>query len=110
MCVSHVMVTCADLLLVAPVESNTTALPSPSQLMRKIIIKHKKLTLTEGGEPTLDMPPPVAASSSEPVEVTDLSSMLDLSNSIKNGYLFMQDPIDKVRVVMGVVSGWRISL
>ena len=92
-----------DMLLMAPVDSNTfSILPSPNQLKHKIIIKHKKLTLTEGGETCLDMPAPVpapspSASSTETGEGADPASfMIDLSNSIKNGYLFMQDPIDKV--------------
>lgn len=95
------------MLVVAPVDSNMKCLPSPNQLKHKIIIKHKKLT-SEEGEP-LDMPAP-APSTSEPAEGTDLASiMMDLSNSIKNGYLFMQDPIDKVGVVIwkrGVVFMW----
>ena len=33
---------------------------------------------------------------------------MDLSNSIKNGYLFMQDPIDKVRAHCG--KGRRICV
>jgi len=79
-----------------PVDVNATALPAPAQLKRKIIIKHKKLTLSEGGEATLDMPAPPPTN--EPAEGADVASFIsDLSNSIKNGYLFMQDPIDKVR-------------
>ncbi len=91
----------ADSLVISPLDANATALPSPNQLKRKIIIKHKKLTLSEGGDASLEMPAP--APSAEPTEGTDIASfMMDLSNSIKNGYLFMQDPIDKV----GVACGW----
>ena len=83
----------SDMLLVAPLDPNATTLPSPNQLKRKIIIKHKKL---DGGQSTLEIPTPTP-SNTEPAEGTDLASfMMDLSNSIKNGYLFMQDPIDKV--------------
>ena len=86
----------ADMLVTVPVDSNSSTLPSPGQLKHKVIIKHKKLTLGEEGETTLDMPAP-APSVNEPTEGTDIASfMMDLSNSIKNGYLFMQDPIDKV--------------
>lgn len=95
----------ADMLATTPVgDANATTLPPPNQLKRKIIIKHKKLT-TEG-DPTLDVPTAPIPSSSEPSEGADLSSfVMDLSNSIKNGYLFMQDPIDKVGVAVGVVCG-----
>ena len=87
------------MLVVTPLDPNATVLPSPNQLKRKIIIKHKKLTLTDGGEPTLE-PSPLPSTSEPPTDHTDLASfMMDLSNSIKNGYLFMQDPIDKVGVV-----------
>ena len=85
------------MLVVAPVDANAQCLPSPNQLKRKVIIKHKKLTLGEEGELEMPAPAPTAA---EPTEGTDIASfMMDLSNSIKNGYLFMQDPIDKVGVV-----------
>lgn len=90
------------MLVVTPVDSNATTLPSPNQLKGKVIIKHKKLTLGEEGEPTLDMPTAPAPATAEPTEGFDMTSfMLDLSNSIKNGYLFMQDPIDKVGVACG---------
>ena len=93
-----------DMLISVPLDANATALPSPNQLKRKIIIKHKKLTLNEGGDPTLEIPAP--APSAEPTEGTDIASfMMDLSNSIKNGYLFMQDPIDKV----GVAWCWGMA-
>ena len=101
--------TMSDTLLVAPVDSNATTLPSPNKLKHKIIIKHKKLTLSDSGEPTLDKPSP-APTTSEPGEGTDIASfMMDLSNSIKNGYLFMQDPIDKVGVVFIVLWAWLLS-
>ncbi|XP_077441364.1 1-phosphatidylinositol 4,5-bisphosphate phosphodiesterase gamma-1-like isoform X3 [Vanacampus margaritifer] len=68
-----------DMLLTKPVDSNAEDLPSPFQLRRKILIKHKKLvegTLCE--------------------EVTSGScSENDISNSLKNGILYLQDPIDR---------------
>ena len=70
---------------------NATCLPSPNQLKRRVLIKHKKL-MVEGevpGRATTVVP--------DPSESDFASFMSDLSNSRKNGYLFMQDPIDKVR-------------
>ncbi|XP_010870757.2 1-phosphatidylinositol 4,5-bisphosphate phosphodiesterase gamma-1 isoform X1 [Esox lucius] len=67
-----------DLLLTKPVDINTDQLPSPYQLRRKILIKHKKLV-----EGTLYE------------EVTSASySENDISNSLKNGILYLEDPID----------------
>ncbi|KAG7263095.1 hypothetical protein CRUP_000697, partial [Coryphaenoides rupestris] len=69
-----------DLLLTKPVEGSAEELPSPFQLRRKILIKHKKLV-----EGTLYE------------EVTSASySENDISNSLKNGILYLQDPIDHV--------------
>lgn len=93
------------MLVTAPVDPNAAALPSPNQLKKKVIIKHKKLTLGgEEGEMEMAAPAPAPSTSVEPTEGTDLASfMMDLSNSIKNGYLFMQDPIDKVGVACSVL-------
>ncbi|KAA8589355.1 hypothetical protein FQN60_012720 [Etheostoma spectabile] len=67
-----------DLLLTKPVDNNAEELPSPYQLRRKILIKHKKLV-----EGTLYE------------EVTSGSySENDISNSRKNGILYLEDPID----------------
>uniref|UniRef100_A0AAX7UZ22 1-phosphatidylinositol 4,5-bisphosphate phosphodiesterase gamma n=1 Tax=Astatotilapia calliptera TaxID=8154 RepID=A0AAX7UZ22_ASTCA len=67
-----------DLLLTKPVDNNAEELPSPYQLRRKILIKHKKLV-----EGTLYE------------EVTSASySENDISNSLKNGILYLEDPID----------------
>ncbi|XP_077389932.1 1-phosphatidylinositol 4,5-bisphosphate phosphodiesterase gamma-1-like isoform X2 [Festucalex cinctus] len=67
-----------DMLLTKSVDNNAEDLPSPFQLRRKILIKHKKLvegTLCE--------------------EVTSGScSENDISNSLKNGILYLQDPVD----------------
>ena len=89
---------CVELLLTQPIDPNSASLPSPDQLKRKILIKHKKLTLSEDGEPTLEAPPTSTATvAPDPAESSDFTSfMMDLSNSRKNGYLYMQDPIDKV--------------
>ncbi|KAM9478113.1 1-phosphatidylinositol 4,5-bisphosphate phosphodiesterase gamma-1-like isoform 2-T4 [Salvelinus alpinus] len=67
-----------DLLLTKPVDVNADELPSPYQLRRKILIKHKKL---------------VEGSLYE--EVTSASySEADISNSLRNGILYLEDPID----------------
>ncbi|KAM6962657.1 1-phosphatidylinositol 4,5-bisphosphate phosphodiesterase gamma-1-like isoform 1-T1 [Aplochiton taeniatus] len=67
-----------DLLLTKPVDNSVDELPSPYQLRRKILIKHKKLvegTLCE--------------------EVSSASySENDISNSLRNGILYLEDPID----------------
>uniref|UniRef100_A0AAQ4NQ05 1-phosphatidylinositol 4,5-bisphosphate phosphodiesterase gamma n=1 Tax=Gasterosteus aculeatus aculeatus TaxID=481459 RepID=A0AAQ4NQ05_GASAC len=67
-----------DLLLTKPVDNNAEELPSPYQLRRKILIKHKKLV-----EGTLYE------------EVSSASySENDISDSLKNGILYLEDPID----------------
>uniref|UniRef100_A0A674BG24 1-phosphatidylinositol 4,5-bisphosphate phosphodiesterase gamma n=1 Tax=Salmo trutta TaxID=8032 RepID=A0A674BG24_SALTR len=67
-----------DLLLTKPVDLNADELPSPYQLRRKILIKHKKLV-----EGTL-YEEVMSASYSEG----------DISNSLRNGILYLEDPID----------------
>ncbi|XP_077982282.1 1-phosphatidylinositol 4,5-bisphosphate phosphodiesterase gamma-1-like [Glandiceps talaboti] len=69
-----------DMLLVQPVDKDATKLPSPNQLKRKIILKHKKLP--EGSD-----------TFTVPIHY-DASVDSDLSNSIKNGILLLEDPID----------------
>ena len=71
-------------------DSNATCLPSPNQLKRRVLIKHKKL-MVEG-----EVPERSTTVIPDPSELDFASFMSDLSNSRKNGYLFMQDPIDKV--------------
>uniref|UniRef100_A0A4W3JJ88 1-phosphatidylinositol 4,5-bisphosphate phosphodiesterase gamma n=1 Tax=Callorhinchus milii TaxID=7868 RepID=A0A4W3JJ88_CALMI len=68
----------ADMLLTKPVDITADGLPSPSQLRRKILIKHKKLA--EG-------------SAYEEVSTSTYSEN-DISNSIKNGILYLEDPIN----------------
>uniref|UniRef100_A0A1A8FWG6 1-phosphatidylinositol 4,5-bisphosphate phosphodiesterase gamma n=2 Tax=Nothobranchius korthausae TaxID=1143690 RepID=A0A1A8FWG6_9TELE len=67
-----------DLLLTKPVDNNADELPSPYQLRRKILIKHKKL---------------VEGSVYEEVASASYSEN-DISNSLKNGFLYLEDPID----------------
>ncbi|KPJ09210.1 1-phosphatidylinositol-4,5-bisphosphate phosphodiesterase gamma-1 [Papilio machaon] len=70
-----------DMLLVQAIEKNETSLPSPYDLRRKIILKHKKLP--EGAE-----------ENSFAVRLEEGKDM-DLRNSIKNGILLLEDPVDK---------------
>ncbi|KAI3356915.1 hypothetical protein L3Q82_003560 [Scortum barcoo] len=68
-----------DMLLTKAVDIAADGLPSPNQLKRKILIKHKKLA--EG-------------SAYEEVSTSTPYSENDISNSIKNGILFLEDPIN----------------
>ncbi|XP_063311785.1 1-phosphatidylinositol 4,5-bisphosphate phosphodiesterase gamma-1 isoform X2 [Pelobates fuscus] len=68
-----------DMLLTKPVDAAADGLPSPNQLKRKILIKHKKLA--EG-------------STYEEIPASTIYSENDISNSIKNGILYLQDPIN----------------
>ncbi|KFW94308.1 1-phosphatidylinositol 4,5-bisphosphate phosphodiesterase gamma-1, partial [Phalacrocorax carbo] len=61
-----------------PVDINADELPSPTQLKKKILIKHKKL---------------VEGNLYEEVSTASYSEN-DISNSIKNGILYLEDPID----------------
>ncbi|TNM86993.1 hypothetical protein fugu_007223 [Takifugu bimaculatus] len=68
-----------DMLLTKPVDIAADGLPSPNQLKKKILIKHKKLA--EG-------------SAYEEVSTSTPYSENDISNSIKNGILYLEDPIN----------------
>ncbi|XP_069740315.1 1-phosphatidylinositol 4,5-bisphosphate phosphodiesterase gamma-1 [Narcine bancroftii] len=67
-----------DMLVTKPVDIAADGLPSPNQLRRKFLIKHKKLA--EG-------------SAYEEVSTSTYSEN-DISNSIKNGILYLEDPIN----------------
>jgi phosphatidylinositol phospholipase C gamma-1 len=72
-----------DMLLTCPINSSVECLPSPNQLKRKIIIKHKKLQTDDDLSLKMD-------------HLADVDRpMDDLSFSIKTGLLYMQDPINK---------------
>ncbi|MED6241059.1 1-phosphatidylinositol 4,5-bisphosphate phosphodiesterase gamma-1 [Ataeniobius toweri] len=68
-----------DMLLTKAVDMAADGLPSPNQLKKKILIKHKKLA--EG-------------SPYEEVSTSTPYSENDISNSIKNGILYLEDPIN----------------
>ncbi|GFU38931.1 1-phosphatidylinositol 4,5-bisphosphate phosphodiesterase gamma-1 [Nephila pilipes] len=68
-----------DMLLVQPVDGAQREMPSPLQLKRKIIIKHKKLP--DGHEERI-------------ILRNDEGAESDISNSLKNGILYLEDPVD----------------
>ncbi|XP_043208508.1 1-phosphatidylinositol 4,5-bisphosphate phosphodiesterase gamma-1-like [Amphibalanus amphitrite] len=68
-----------DMLLTAPVDKTESELPSPQALRRKILIKHKKLP--EGSDE-------VVVTSQD-----DGFDGLDLSDSLKNGILYLEDQV-----------------
>ncbi|KAK9500321.1 hypothetical protein O3M35_001604 [Rhynocoris fuscipes] len=70
-----------DLLLVHPVEKNEVKLPSPQQLRKKIILKHKKL--------------PEGADDGSILMTSKDGRDIDLRNTVKNGVLYLEDPVDK---------------
>lgn len=67
------------MLLAHPVEKNEKQLPSPYQLRRKIILKHKKLP--EGQDENSFL-------------IRNDGNDMDLRNSLKNGIMYVEDPID----------------
>ena len=66
--------------LVAPVDKYEKELPSPEKLRRKIILKHKKLP--EGADENAGVP----------IDL-DSSKNMDLSDSLKNGMLYIQEEL-----------------
>ncbi|XP_064611128.1 1-phosphatidylinositol 4,5-bisphosphate phosphodiesterase gamma-1-like isoform X2 [Liolophura sinensis] len=73
-----------DELLTEPLSKDATFLPSPIQLKKKILLKHKKLKEGEDQWRT--------ASISDDSAGADLA---DLSNSVRNGILYLEDPVDR---------------
>uniref|UniRef100_A0A8C4Q6K7 Phosphoinositide phospholipase C n=1 Tax=Eptatretus burgeri TaxID=7764 RepID=A0A8C4Q6K7_EPTBU len=63
-----------DMLLTKPIDMTSDELPTPNQLRHKIILKHKTIE-SQGSE-------------------ENPGSECDLSNSLKNGILYLEDPID----------------
>lgn len=82
-----------DMLLVLPIEKNETKLPSPMVLKRKIILKHKKLSYCEGSSHNAFFVDDSSGSSSL---LRQDENELDIRNTIKNGILYLEDPVDKV--------------
>ncbi|KAL3276021.1 hypothetical protein HHI36_020751 [Cryptolaemus montrouzieri] len=69
-----------EMLVVQPIDKNESQLPSPHQLRRRIVLKHKKLP--EGQEEAV-------------VQIRNEGNEEDLRNSIKNGIMYIEDPCDK---------------
>lgn len=70
-----------DMLIVQPMEKNEAKLPSPHELRRKVILKHKKL--------------PEGAEENSFAVRQEEGRDLDLRNSTKNGILLLEDPVDR---------------
>lgn len=81
-----------DTLLIQQIEKNEIQLPSPYQLRRRIILKHKKLPegyrngVAEDGLGTIDRGTLIRQEDNE----------LDIRSTIKNGILYLEDPVDKI--------------
>lgn len=71
-----------DKLLVQPLDKTETCLPSPEQLRYKFILKHRKLP--ENQDETISL---LSHASSD--------DDVDLSSTVKNGVMYLQDNIDK---------------
>ncbi|XP_048731959.1 1-phosphatidylinositol 4,5-bisphosphate phosphodiesterase gamma-1-like isoform X4 [Ostrea edulis] len=69
-------------LLMEPVDGDFKKLPSPEQLKRKVILKHKKLP-SEGRNAEL-----------VEVRVDDVARDGDVSNSVKTGVMYLEDQIE----------------
>lgn len=70
-----------EMLLSAPVERNETKLPSPHQLRHKVLLKHKKL--------------PDGVDEDHFLGHSDEGVDMDLRNTVKNGIMYLEDPVDK---------------
>lgn len=70
-----------DALLTQLYDKNETCLPSPQQLKHRIILKHKKL--------------PDGADESSFALRAEEGRDLDLRTSVKNGILYLEDPVNK---------------
>jgi len=70
-----------EMLVTAPLDKTEKELPSPEKLRRRIILKHKKLPegIDENAGVMLDL---------------DSSKTQDLSDTVKNGMLYMQESAD----------------
>ena len=97
-----------DMIVTELLDPEATSLPSPNQLKGRVLIKHKKLEVDDKMSKTSTLQKQHATSSTATLHKSSSNAsfqvddevesfMSDLSNQRKNGYLYMQDPIDKVR-------------
>ncbi|ETE57133.1 hypothetical protein L345_17155, partial [Ophiophagus hannah] len=84
---SHFKKVFGDMLLTKPVDINADQLPSPAQLKKKILIKVAKPSVSHRHKKLVE------GNLYEEVSTASYSEN-DLSNSIKNGILYLEDPID----------------
>jgi phosphatidylinositol phospholipase C, gamma-1 len=84
-----------DMLLTQPIEKNETRLPSPQALRRKIILKHKKLSYCDGSSHNAFFNDDTGLTPSTTLMRQD-DNELDIRNTVKNGILYLEDPVDKV--------------
>ncbi|XP_043670796.1 1-phosphatidylinositol 4,5-bisphosphate phosphodiesterase gamma-1 [Vespula pensylvanica] len=71
-----------NMLLVQSVDKNETCLPSPYALRKKILLKHKKLP--DGADETSFL-----------IRSDESRQEMDLRNTVKNGILYLEDPVDR---------------
>lgn len=83
-----------EMLLTQQIEKNESHLPSPYQLKRKIILKHKKLP--DGGSNQFPPEESNVAIKHDGVLIRSEENELDIRNTVKNGILYLEDPVDKV--------------
>lgn len=83
-----------DQLLTQPLEKNEVKLPSPYALKRKIILKHKKLVYCEGSSHNAFFVDDSNGASASSLLRQD-ENELDIRNTVKNGILYLEDPVDK---------------
>lgn len=110
---SHFKKVFGDMLLTKPVDIAADGLPSPNQLKKKILIKvGSRLYFSSSGcfcFPTASLIMFISlpqhkklaeGSAYEEVSTSTPYSENDISNSIKNGILYLEDPINHVSLLV----------
>lgn len=87
-----------DMLLTQQIEKNESQLPSPHSMRRKIILKHKKLP--DGNNQCHnsffgDDSSGGSTSKNDGILVRPDDNELDIRNTVKNGILYLEDPVDQ---------------
>ncbi|XP_017962676.1 1-phosphatidylinositol 4,5-bisphosphate phosphodiesterase gamma-1 isoform X2 [Drosophila navojoa] len=90
-----------DMLLTQPCDRNELHLPSPNQLRRKIILKHKKLPQFDENVSSINLPA-VGVSNGTIASFSHRSSLggatddnENMQKILKKGLLYFKDPVDK---------------